>query len=541
MDDIRTRATEIWNQLAPWQRFAGIATVISAFGLLAVLGLWMREPSYALLYRNLSERDAAAVVNELENQRIPYRLVGDGTAIKVESSQVASARLKLAAQNLPQGGTAGFELFDGSALDNFGMTEFMQRVNYQRALEGELGRTITAIDGVEVARIHIAIPEESLFVEEQKQPKASVILKTTPGVHLKSGQIQAIRFLVANSVEGLEVGNISVADVDGTLYDPPKTDGELSAMAVTSNQLEVKRRFETETQNGLQAMLDQTLGPKKAVVRVNAEMNWDREETVKELYAPAGEVGSVVRSTNQTEESWVGAGESAAGVPGVDPNAPVDVPSYQTGNGTGGEYTSRSTQTNYEVSKEVLNIVRQPGTVERLSVAVLMDENLPAEQADTVQKLVEAAVGFDAERGDQIQVQQVPFNDDFYAKEAALLQQMQQRALYIRIGTIVAILLGLGLVLFFTRKVFTDMQKRMMPYVVEPERAALPASNAQTPVSLQNSASAAYAQASSGSDPEDIEDIFRLPSPDESEMRLRAIARHNPEYVASILQEWSTQ
>jgi flagellar M-ring protein FliF len=544
MQPLRTKATDIWTQLAPWQRFAGIATILSTIGMFVVMGLWMGEPKYAVLYRDLNERDAAAIVNELDSQRVPYQLLEGGTAIEVEEDQVAAVRLRLASQNLPQGGTIGYEMFDTGSLGNLGMTEFMQRVNYQRALEGELSRTITAVEGVDLARVHIVLPEQSLFVEQQQPPKASVILKTKPGLKLSPTQIQSIRFLVANSVEGLDAKNITLVDVAGNLYDIPDAKGEMTLASATSSQVEVERLMELEAQNDLQAMLDQTLGPNMTVVRVNLDINWDQEESQVETYAPAGEVGSVIRSSSREEETWNGVGAEAAGIPGIEPNAPIDGATYQTTDGAGGNYNRRSDTINYEVSKEIRSKTKQPGAVERLTVAVLLSETLPEEQVDTVKALVEAAAGVNDERGDLVQVQRIPFNDNFYAEELARFEAMQRQELYIRIGTIVAVLVGLGLILLFMRKIFTDMQKRMMPYVVEDELPALPKeTSASVAANLQKNANAAYARAAKNSaynDPlNDFDNFFQLPPPDEAELRLRAIARHSPDVVASIIQEWA--
>lgn len=542
MDNIRTRFAETWTQLQPWQRFVGIGAVVSLIGLVTVMSLWAREPEYALLYRNLSERDAAAIVADLDAQGIRYQLLGNGTTIEVESEHVATTRLRLAAAGLPQGSGQGFEqIFEKDLLSNLGTTDFLQRVNYQRALEGELARTITAIEGVEVARVHTAVPEESLFVEQQQEPTASVILKLVPGMRLRPGHVQTIRFLVANSIEGLKASNITVADVDGNLYEAVDTEGELGATAASGSQFDTQQQMELMTQRDLQAMLDAILGPRKAIVRVNYELNWDREESVLEIYAPAGEVGSVVRSTTTEEENWTGAaGEAAAGVPGVDPNAPADLPSYPAGGANDGEYNRQSNTTNYEVSKEERHIIRMPGNLKRASVAVLMDESIPEEAAEAVRRSVEAAVGFDPERGDLIEVQRIPFVQDPFAQQAAVLDKIQQRELYMQIATIVGILLGLGLILFFVRKIFGDMQQRMMPYVVEPSTPALTENGTRTPASLQTSAANAYAGASGGPD-YDSDELYQLPAPDEAEIRLKAIARRNPEHLASILKKWAAK
>jgi flagellar M-ring protein FliF len=546
MQDLRTKALDIWAQLAPWQRFAGIAILLSTIGMFVVMGLWMSEPRYAVLYRDLNERDAAAIVNELDSQRVPYQLIAGGTAIEVEEDQVAAIRLRLAAQNLPQGGTIGYEMFDTGSLGNLGMTEFMQRVNYQRALEGELSRTITAVEGVDLARVHLALPEESLFAQQQQQPKASVILKVKPGVRLNMTQVQSIRFLVANSVEGLTADNITLVDVDGNFYELPEGDGTPTLASVSGGIMEMQRVAELERQNNVQAMLDQTFGPNKTVVRVNIEMNWDQEESQTETYAPAGEVGSVIRSSSREEENWEGAGANAGGIPGVEANAPVDDVTYQAGDGNSGTYNRRSDTVNYEVSKEIRSKTVQPGSVERITVAVLMDESLPEEQVAAVQSSVSAALGLNAQRGDVIEVQRIPFDISFYEQELAQFQAQQQQDFYIRIGIIVGVLLGLGLILFFTRKILGDMQKRMMPFVVEEENLALPkdaAAGQQGAASLQQQANNAYARALAGTkgqgEIDDFEHIFQLPPPDESELRLRAIARHSPDVVASIIEEWA--
>ncbi len=547
MDNLRAQFQETWGQLAPWQRFAGVAILVSGVAMALLFSLWMKEPSYALLYQGLNEQDAAAIVKELESAGIPYQLVAGGTAIEVPAKDVANVRLKLAAQNLPKGGVVGFELFDQSGLSGIGMTERMQKVNFQRALEGELSRTIMALDTVEVARVHIVLPEESLFADQQEDPKASVMFKPASGARLSNSQVQAIRYLVANSVEGLEPSNVSIVDTEGNVYESPEASAEMSVMAATGNQLQIQRSYEVESQSKIQAMLDRALGPQKAVVRVNVEMNWDREESTLETVAPAGEVGSVVRSTQQKQESWKGAPASAAeGVPGVDANAPADdVPNYQAGDAAGGvgEYSNQESVVNYEVSKEIKNIQRQPGRVERVSVAVLVDESLAEEEVDKVKALVKAAVGFNEERGDQVTVQRIAFNDVLLTQEAAALEEMAQRDFYIRIGTIVALLLGLGAILFFAWKLFSDMQKRMLPYVIEPDVPALP-DGQQATASLQQAASNAYGQASEpppALSEEELEEWLKLPSPDEGEMRLRAVARRNPELIATILKDWVKQ
>ncbi|RME64282.1 MAG: flagellar M-ring protein FliF, partial [Caldilineae bacterium] len=364
MADLRERAQELWGQLAPWQRFVGVGVILSIIGLLVVLGLWMQEPTYGTLYRDLSERDAAAIVNELEAQGIPYRLSPDGGTIETPADQIPAARLKLAAKNLPQGGT-GYELFDQGGLGGaLGMTEFMQEMTRQRALEGELARSIMTIEGVEAARVHLALPEKSLFAEQQQPPTASVVLKTAPGVRLSTNQVQAVRFLIANSVEGLEPVNISIVDVEGNLYDAPLVDEEAKLAVATANQIQAESQFEAQTQRDLQAMLTQVLGPNKAVVRVNVEMNWDAEEIESTEVAPEGQVGSVARSTQQEEESWTGAaGAAAAGVPGVDSNAPVDAPTYPEGESSTGDYQRRKIVTEYEVSSMKVRRVKRPGSV----------------------------------------------------------------------------------------------------------------------------------------------------------------------------------
>jgi len=541
MADIQNRAVYVWTQLTPMQRFAGIATLISAIGMIFLVGLWMNEPAMGVLYRGLNEKDAAAVVTALDEMAIPYQLSANGSTIEVAAAQVATTRLNLAAKNLPQSG-AGYELFDNGALGGIGMTDFMQRMNHQRALEGEIARTIASIDGVEMARVHIAIPEETLFAEQQNAPTASVILKLGAGVRLTPTQVQAIRFLMASSVEGMEASNISVVDMSGNLYEAPESTTDGGALVATSNQLETERQLKMQIQKDLQVMLDGTLGTNSTVVRVNVELNWDREESISEEYAPAGQVGSVVRSNQQTEESWIGVGVDAAiGVPGVDINAPVDTPNYPAGDGANsGEYNKRGSTTNYEVSKRVTNSTKQPGSVRRMTVAVLMNEALPVEQVETIRALVAAAVGINPERGDLIQVDRIPFNNTEQAEAAALIAQAQRQDLYMQIGIIVAVLVGLWMILAFVRRTFMDMQKRMLPYIIDPQVPALaqpPVAQLPAPVSMQNSAKLAYSGAQ-GVDESDYDDFFKLPGPDEVELRLRAVARRSPETVASILQSW---
>ena len=367
---------------------------------------------YSLLFANMPSRDASNVVEWLKDRKIPYRLAGGGKDIMVPADKVYEARLELAGSGLGEGGV-GFEIFD---TQSFGMTDFAQKINYRRALQGELMRTITSLGPVEGARIHLALPEKRLFRDQQQAATASVIIKLHEGRNLKDSQLQGIIHLVAGSVEGLESENVTVVDSSGKALSKSRADE--TASGSSPGNLDYQQTVEKRLENRAQSMLDRALGAGNSMVRVTAEVDFAQRERVEEALDPDG---AVIVSEQASNEK--GSGEATAGVPGV-------VSNLQDGGQTTVTTTpsSRSEETiNYELSKVVSKTVESVGSVKALSVSVLVaDRMTPAaegalptptprsnEELQGIEKMVRTALGISEGRGDLISVVSMPFENAF--------------------------------------------------------------------------------------------------------------------------------
>ncbi|MGQ9581637.1 MAG: flagellar basal-body MS-ring/collar protein FliF, partial [Armatimonadota bacterium] len=263
--------SRLWKELSPAQRLVVAAFASLAFTSVVLIGMALSRPRMAVLFSGLTSEDAGAIAQKLAEQKIPYRLSADGTTIEVPANKVYDVRLQLATQGLPQGGTVGFELFDKS---NFGMTEFAERLNYQRALQGELQRTIKQLAPVVDARVHIVMPEEKLYTSEQNPVTASVVLRLRRDRPLSDGQVGGIVHLVSSAVEGLKPSNITVIDTEGNVLSEAVTLAGSGGQLLTAAQTKLKRQYEIELAANLQGMLARIVGPDKAVVRVSAELNF---------------------------------------------------------------------------------------------------------------------------------------------------------------------------------------------------------------------------------------------------------------------------
>ena len=398
-----------WSRSRKISLFVVAAASIFAFALII---MQYRTADYRVLYSNLSNNDASAVVEWLKDRKIPYQLEDSGRSVLIPDEQVYEVRLELAGAGLPRGGGVGFEIFDKQS---FGMTDFAQKVNYLRALQGELARTISTLAPVEATRIHIALPEKRLFKNQQKETTASISLKLVPGEKLTDIQIRGIVNLIAGSVEGLEGKNVTLVDEQGRILtkDPGKTAENDLSPEMLGYQQAVEKRLEERAQS----MLDLALGRDFSLVKVTAELDFSRIEKTEEIYDPAG----AVPRSEQTVEEKSGV-ENAGGVPGVDSNM------KGSGRMSGSSPASKSSEIiNYEVSRTI-NHVRAPvGEVKKLSVSVLvadmMVEGAEGEEAKVVpraekelkniEEMVKTAVGFDVARGDQVRVVSMPLPSDF--------------------------------------------------------------------------------------------------------------------------------
>jgi len=398
---------------------------------IVILIVWTNRIDYQPLYFNLSPEDAGMVVEELKEQKIPYRLSANGRTVMVPSGRVYDLRLDLASRGIPSGGGVGFEIFDKT---DFGTTEFVQKLNYQRALQGELARTINQFAEVEQSRVHITLPEKTLFLEDEQKPTASVALKLCRKGALQEKQVQGIVHLVAGSVERLEPENVTVVDVDGNVLSAGTSEGS-QLVGLSSTQQEFQRELEEGLEKRVQTMLEKVVGKGKAIVRVTASLNLKQEEKTEEIFDPDS---AVIRSEQRTEEKSKGSSPVAIGTPGVVAN----LAEAEGGSppGVSSSDLSKTNETmNYEINKVVRRIVEPIGVVKRLSVAVLLDGTYEVtkgedgkeaynyiprtdEEMKKYENIVMKSVGYNAERGDQIEVTNIPF-------ETARLTEKEKKAM----------------------------------------------------------------------------------------------------------------
>lgn len=400
--------------------------------LLSIVGFgslifWNSQPDLQVLFSNLSPDDAGEMVNKLKEKKIPFSLSHSGTTLLVPKDQVYDLRLSFAAEGLPKGGGVGFEVFDRT---NFGITDFVQKLNYQRALQGELSRTIRQIKEIEQTRVHIVTPKESLFIGEQKKPTASVFIKTRSGMTLGPPQVEGIVHLVASAVEGLDPGNITVVDTSGKILSK-RSDSTLVGQ-LTTTQLEYQKNSEEGLKKKVQGMLEGVLGPNKVIARVSMDIDFQQVEITEERYEP----NTVLRSEQKNVER---AGVlSGAGVtkkedqtdskspkkPGAE--SPIRTPADQmllpNANSSERQHEIR----NYEVSKINKHVTNPIGQVKKISAAVVVDgtykesadekgqknkQYVPRSQEEmkSLENIVKKAIGYSEERKDQVEVINMPF------------------------------------------------------------------------------------------------------------------------------------
>jgi flagellar M-ring protein FliF len=372
------------------------AIVLLAFFMMRIAG----TPSYTTVMAGIDPAQTGKVQSALDAKGIKYEVQNNGTAIAVEKSQMADARIALASKGLPNNSQPGFELFDKQKL---GASDFQQQVTYQRALEGQLASTISQIDGVGGATVQLVLPQDQLFQDQQSAAKAAVLLNGGSNA-LQPGAVRGIAQMVSGSVKGLALNNVSITDSTGALLWPNSaggaTDGE---MAATSKQA-AESRYAQSMESNLNAMLLQTLGPGKAQVQVNADLNADRTTLEKLTYAKKG-VPLTIQKDNETLK-----GGGAAGAGGAAGTASNTVPSYAgAGGGANSNYKHTSGQTQMALDKQIAKTQVAPGAVNKMNVAVLIDKGVPKAEVAAVRAAVQNAAGITPKRGDTLSVSQVAF------------------------------------------------------------------------------------------------------------------------------------
>jgi flagellar M-ring protein FliF len=423
MPDPFNRLSSLFNGLGLSRK---ITLVLAGGGTMAgliFLAALSHAPEYQTLFSGLNQEDASSIVARLKELRIPYRIEGNGSIITVPSEKVYETRLTLAGEGMPQGGGVGFEIFDKSG---FGVTEFVQKVNYRRALQGELSRTIMQLAEVESARVHIVIPEKSLFTENQERGKVSVVLRLRPGKGLAKRQIDGIVHLASSSVEGIAPSDVTVVDNHGQMLSGANDN---ATARLSNSNIEYQKMLEKDMESGIQSMLEKVVGVNKAIARVSAVIDFKQVEKTEERYDPDG---VVVRSEQRVQERSTGAATASAGVPGVASNLPGGREELSADEGQAPSSQRQNETINYEVSKVVSRVVEPVGTVQKLTVAVLVDGNYgPAgkdgnreytprseEEMQKIAAIVRNAVGFNEERGDRVEVVNIPFGGEDVQEEA---------------------------------------------------------------------------------------------------------------------------
>jgi flagellar M-ring protein FliF len=410
----------IWSQLGASQRISvAAATFVLVVGLTA-LSLWSSRADYGLLYGGLSDTESAKVIAALDDAKIPYKIGGGGGSILVPQDKVYTLRMQLAGKGIPQGDGVGFEIFDKP---NFGISDFVQRANYVRAVQGELSRTISQIDEIQSARVMIVLPENRLLLDKDKYPTASVFVHVKGNSQLAPQSINSIRFLVANAVEGLKANHVTVVDNLGNVLWENTDDN--STISLSNTQLAARRNLEQYLSKNAQDMLEKVLGPGQAIVRVTAEINYDTLSRTEEKFDPDGQV---VRTQTKNDEST----DSATTAPGAQPvgitaNTATSTNSPAASGGQINDSKNRKTvtTTEYEIGKTTSSTVVAAGGIKRLTAAITVASQMEGTGADRkpvartqdelekLRRVVAGAVGVDTTRGDIMTLEEMPFNDQF--------------------------------------------------------------------------------------------------------------------------------
>ncbi|GIX25712.1 MAG: flagellar M-ring protein [Caldimonas sp.] len=520
---------------------AGLAGLVA---IVVALSLWSVKPDYKVLYANLSDKDGGAIIAQLSQMNVPYRHADGGSAILVPADRVHDVRLRLASAGLPKGSTVGFELMDNA---RFGITQFQERLTFQRGLEGELTRSIEALAAVSSARVHLALPNQNGFFREQQKPSASVLVHLHPGRSLDRAQIAGIVHLVSSSVPELSPKAVSVVDQNGNLLtDSP----EGKAQGLDAQQLQYVAQIESTLTRRITDILEPVVGRDNLRAQVTAEVDFSQSESTSEQFRPnQGGEPAAVRSMQHMESTQTD-GPVPTGVPGAVSNqppvpaqAPINGPAQalQAANGGGGgtAQVRREAVTNYEVDKTVRVTRNATGTIKRLSAAVVVNHRtqtdargrttqvpLSEEELQKLTTLVREAIGFSAERGDSLQVINAPFQitkpeeptEPAWWQQPEMLELLRQFAVPLALS-LVALLIVLGVVRPALKAATAPAPTATKVDAVIDEPQALPplADGEQAPAGMP-----------------------LLASPDNNDKleAARRLARENPAAVANIVRSW---
>ncbi|KQT34310.1 MULTISPECIES: flagellar basal-body MS-ring/collar protein FliF [unclassified Methylophilus] len=533
---------------------AGIAAVVAV---MVVFWLWSQKPDYRVLFSNFADKDGGAIVAELDKLNIPYKFSEGGSAIMIPADQVHQVRLKLAAQGLPKGGNIGFELLENQ---KFGVSQFVEQVNFQRGLEGELERSIQSISAVQAARIHLAIPKPSVFVREQQYPTASVLLNLHNGRRLDGQQVAAVVHLVASSVPNLSADHVTVVDQNGNLLSDNAN--KLKQNGLDPEQMAYVENMQSNIARRVESIITPIVGAKNVHAEASAEIDFSNTEQANESYKPNSKPEDMAVRSAQNHESQNSSGSNGA-VPGAVSNqppgestAPVNAPAAQGGDENAPaaappappQNTQKDTTTNYELDKTISYVQQAKGGVKRLHVAVVVNHipvvdstgkttyrALNTAEKQQVSDLAMQAMGFNRERGDTISVVNTPFISEAQEKLAEpplwkdpMAIEYGKDALRFLAGVIVLLMIYKKLLKPLANKL-TGADKKQLELVQG--AAALPgaegASEEDALVTLSGDSPALPGAASTSALNATLE-------------AAKLVAKENPRMVANVVSNWTS-
>ncbi|MCE1254566.1 MAG: flagellar M-ring protein FliF [Anaerolineae bacterium] len=538
-----------WQRQNQTVRVVLITSVVVILIVIPVLITWASQPTYGVAFSELQETDAANIVDKLKAANIPYQMKGTST-ILVPTDQVYDVRLMMAKEGLPTSSTVGFELFSGNTL---GMTEFTQKVNYQRALEGELERTIGSLDAIKAVRVHIVTPDESLFASEQKPTTASITVEEKPGKKLDASQVRAIAFLVSNSVEGLTTENVVVVDTNGNLLMSGSNDAASTAASQVDTRRAAEKALASELQKKVKDLLDTALGTNRSVVQVSVALDWSEKEITKQEFDPTPQA---VRSSQQLAESYSTDGQVTSGIPGATTNLPDQAQQAAGANGGNLVYSRTEITNNYEITTTESKEKVVPGDINNISLSVLVDGVSDQQQLTALQSAISAAVGINQDRGDIISVQSLDFDKTVAQQQADEQATSDRNALIITIAEIAAVVLVLGFLFWYVLRLLQNLKMASVEVwtpVLKPvaEVAALPVEQApivpmipqpepviEEPIIPIAPPPVVAAPVVLPPPPKRKVEVMQTPEEEQMQKVVARLADDNPASVAEIIQLW---
>jgi flagellar M-ring protein FliF len=528
-----------------------VLLMVAAAAVIALMiGIWMwsQKTEYRVLFSNFSDRDGGSIVAALQQMNVPYKYSEGGSAILVPENMVHDARLKLAAQGLPKGGNVGFELMENQKL---GISQFLEQVNFQRALEGELARSVQSLSAVQAARVHLAMPKASVFVRDQQKPTASVVLSLYPGRMLDAQQVSAIVHLVASSVPELSPKSVTIVDQNGNLLSD--TSKQL-ANGLDPTQLKYVQDLQQDIVKRVESIISPIVGNGNVRAEATADVDFSRSEQAAETYKPNQTADTAAVRSKQSSESLNGSSSSTAGIPGAltnQPPTPANAPIVNQQAGGGSASTNgvqrKDATVNYEVDKTVRYIQQPMGGVKRLTVAVVVNykrtmdatgkitmKPLTDAERNQISDLVKEAMGYNKDRGDSLNVVNTQFNTEIEPelplwKQPGMIELAKEIGKYVLLGAVL-------LYLYFgvLRPIIWKLNGRE-------EREAKAKADAEAAEAAEAAAAAMY-------DPDNPDAIVQL-SGEAEEIDERAAykanletakqwAKNDPKLVASIIKTW---